>query len=302
MRNFKTLLILGLVNLYIGDSPQPSNIRCCLIIQIITGVTLAMHYTPSVDIDFISVEHIIRDHHFFIFVYLHIGRGLYYGLYKSPRTLVWAIGVIILIVIIATAFIGYVLPVSNATLNRFFSIHFVLPFIIAALAAIHLLTLHEHGSSNPLGVTANADRLPIAPYIIFKDLVTIFIFFLVLAIFVMYAPNLIGHSDNYIPANPIQTPVSIVPEWYLLPFYAILQSIPNKLLGVIAIFVSLLILLAILVMDMILVSDFVVLMYLGSQHVEQPYIIVVLVPVTSIIENTLIDLNDVGIESSKNII
>ncbi|KAI8455663.1 hypothetical protein BY996DRAFT_8460996 [Phakopsora pachyrhizi] len=325
MRNFKTLLILGLVNLYIGDSPQPSNIRCCLIIQIITGVTLAMHYTPSVDIDFISVEHIIRDVEygiiFFIFVYLHIGRGLYYGLYKSPRTLVWAIGVIILIVIIATAFIGYAtvitnlisnffgggFSVSNATLNRFFSIHFVLPFIIAALAAIHLLTLHEHGSSNPLGVTANADRLPIAPYIIFKDLVTIFIFFLVLAIFVMYAPNLIGHSDNYIPANPIQTPVSIVPEWYLLPFYAILQSIPNKLLGVIAIFVSLLILLAILVMDMsrvrgILVSDFVVLMYLGSQHVEQPYIIVVLVPVTSIIENTLIDLNDVGIESSKNII
>ncbi|CAH7670164.1 hypothetical protein PPACK8108_LOCUS4874 [Phakopsora pachyrhizi] len=301
MRNFKTHPILGLVNPYIGDSPQPSNIRCCLIIQIITGVTLAMHYTPT--------------SFFFIFVYLHIGRGLYYGLYKSPRTLVWAIGVIILIVIIATAFIGYAtvitnlikfiwggFSVSNATLNRFLSIHFVLPFIIAALAAIHLLTLHEHGSSNPLGVTGNADRLPIAPYFIFKDLVTIFIFFLVLAIFVMYAPNLIGHSDNYIPANPIQTPASIVPEWYLLPFYAILQSIPNKLLGVIAIFASLLILLAIPVMDMILVSDFVVLMYLGSQHVEQPYIIVVLVPVTSIIENTLIDLNDVGIESSKNII
>nr|BCF86787.1 cytochrome b [Puccinia horiana] len=382
MRMFKTHPILGLVNSYIGDSPQPANISyiwnfgsllgCCLIIQIITGVTLAMHYTPSVDLAFISVEHIIRDveygwlirylhanvaSFFFIFVYLHIGRGLYYGSYKSPRTLLWAIGVIILIVIIATAFMGYVLPygqmslwgatvitnlisaipwvggdlvefiwggfsVNNATLNRFFSLHFVLPFILAALVVIHILTLHEHGSNNPLGVTGNADRLPMAPNFIFKDLVTIFLFLLVLAIFVMYAPNIIGHSDNYIPANPIQTPASIVPEWYLLPFYAILRSIPNKLLGVIAMFASLLILLAIPVIDRsrmrgsqfrplnrfifwVLVADFIVLMYLGSQHVEQPYILVgqiatalyfawfvVLIPLTSIIENTLMDLND----------
>ena len=212
--------------------------------------------------------------------------------------------------------------VNNATLNRFFSLHFVLPFILAALAAIHLLTLHEHGSSNPLGVTGNADRLPMAPYFIFKDLVTIFLFFIVLAIFVMYAPNIMGHSDNYIPANPIVTPPSIVPEWYLLPFYAILRSIPNKLLGVLAMFASLLILLAIPIMDRsrirgsqfrplnrfifwVLVADFLVLIYLGSQHVEQPYIIVgqiatalyfawfvVLVPLTSIIENTLMDLNN----------
>lgn len=210
--------------------------------------------------------------------------------------------------------------VSNATLNRFFSLHFVLPFIIAALVIMHMIALHEHGSSNPLGVTGNADRLPIAPYFLFKDLVTLFIFFTVLAIIVMYAPNIMGHSDNYIPANAIQTPPSIVPEWYLLPFYAILRSIPNKLIGVIAIFASLLILLAMPIIDVsrvrgsqfrplnrfifwILVSDFLVLTYLGSQHVEAPYIIVgqiatglyfawflVLVPITAVIENTLIDI------------
>ena len=133
--------------------------------------------------------------------------------------------------------------VSNATLNRFFSLHFVLPFVLAALAAMHLLTLHEHGSSNPLGVSGNADRLPFHPYFTFKDLVTIFAALLAIMLVVAFAPNALGHSDNYIPANPMQTPPSIVPEWYLLPFYAILRSIPNKLLGVIAMFASLLILL-----------------------------------------------------------
>lgn len=381
MRIFKTHPILGLVNSYVIDSPQPANISymwnfgsllgTCLVIQIITGVVLAMHYTPSVDIAFISVEHIIRDVHygwlirylhantasfFFIFVYLHIGRGLYYGSYKSPRVLPWSIGVIILVLIMATAFMGYVLPygqmslwgatvitnlisaipwigedlvqfiwggfsVSNATLNRFFSIHFLLPFILAALAAIHLLSLHEHGSSNPLGITGNADRLPMAPYFLFKDLVTIFVFFVVLTIIVIYVPNMLGHSDNYIPANPIQTPPSIVPEWYLLPFYAILRSIPNKLAGVIAMFISLLILLAMPLLDQsrvrgsqfrplsraifwILVADFAALMFLGQEHVEQPFIVVgqiataiyflwfiLLVPITSIIENTLLDFS-----------
>jgi len=381
MRIFKTHPILGLVNSYIIDSPQPANISymwnfgsllgTCLVIQIITGVVLAMHYTPSVDIAFISVEHIIRDVHygwlirylhantasfFFIFVYLHIGRGLYYGSYKSPRVLPWSIGVIILVLMMATAFMGYVLPygqmslwgatvitnlisaipwigedlvqfiwggfsVNNATLNRFFSIHFLLPFILAALAAIHILALHEHGSSNPLGITGNVDRLPMHPYFVFKDLVTIFAFFVVLTIIVMYVPNMLGHSDNYIPANPIQTPPSIVPEWYLLPFYAILRSIPNKLLGVIAMFISLLILLAMPLLDQsrvrgsqfrplsraifwILVADFAALMFLGQEHVEQPFIIVgqiataiyflwfiLLVPITSIIENTLLDFS-----------
>lgn len=210
--------------------------------------------------------------------------------------------------------------VNHATLNRFFSLHFVLPFVLAALSAMHLLTLHEHGSGNPLGITGNADRLPFHPYFIFKDLVTIFLFFLALTVIIMYAPNMLGHSDNYIIANPMQTPPSIVPEWYLLPFYAILRSIPNKLLGVISMFASLLILLAMPILDQsrirgsqfrplnrfifwVLVADFLLLMYLGSMHVEQPFILVgqiatalyfgwfvVLVPLTSMIENTLIDI------------
>lgn len=210
--------------------------------------------------------------------------------------------------------------VNHATLNRFFSLHFVMPFILAALAAMHLLTLHEHGSGNPLGITGNADRLPFHPYFIFKDLVTIFLFLLALTVIVMYVPNMLGHSDNYIMANPMQTPPSIVPEWYLLPFYAILRSIPNKLLGVICMFASLLILLLIPLLDLsrvrgsqfrplnrfifwVLAADFVLLGYLGSQHVEQPFVFtgqvatalyfawfIVLVPVTSLIENTLIDI------------
>ncbi|MCL6362632.1 cytochrome b, partial [Pectobacterium polaris] len=196
-------------------------------------------------------------------------RGLYYGSYRSPRVLVWSIGVVIFLVMIITAFLGYVLPygqmslwgatvitnlmsaipwigqdivefiwggfsVSNATLNRFFSLHYLLPFVLAALIIMHMIALHESGSNNPVGVTGNLDRLAMHPYFIFKDLVTIVAFFLVLSLFVFYAPNVLGHSDNYIPANPMQTPASIVPEWYLLPFYAILRSIPNKLLGVLA--------------------------------------------------------------------
>ena len=269
MRLLKTHPILGLLNSYMVDSPQPANISymwnfgsllgICLIIQIITGVTLAMHYTPSVDLAFISVEHIMRDVNygwlirylhanvasfFFIFVYLHIGRGMYYGSYKAPRTLPWSIGVIMLVLMMAIAFLGYVLPygqmslwgatvitnllsaipwigqdfvqfvwggfsVNNATLNRFYSLHFLLPFVLAALAAMHLLTLHEHGSSNPLGISGNTDRIPFHPYFTFKDLVTIFAFLLALSAIVFYAPNLLGHSDNYIPANPMQTPPSI---------------------------------------------------------------------------------------------
>jgi len=292
---------------------------------------------------------------FFIFVYLHIGRGLYYGSYKSPRTLPWSIGVIMLVLMMAIAFLGYVLPygqmslwgatvitnllsaipwigqdfvefvwggfsVNNATLNRFYSLHFLLPFVLAALAAMHLLTLHEHGSSNPLGVSGNTDRIPFHPYFTFKDLVTIFAFLLALSGIVFYAPNLLGHSDNYIMANPMQTPPSIVPEWYLLPFYAILRSIPNKLAGVLAMFMSLLILLAMPLLDTsrirgaqfrplmrfafwVLVFDFFALMYLGACHVEDPFILVgqictvlyfgwflVIVPAIGVIENTLLDL------------
>ncbi|CAO3668038.1 hypothetical protein CU097_006468 [Rhizopus azygosporus] len=387
MKLLKSHSLLSLANSYVIDSPQPSNLNyawnfgsllaLCLGIQIVTGVTLAMHYTPNIDLAFISVEHIMRDVNygwmirylhantasfFFLFVYLHIGRGLYYGSYKAPRALPWSIGVIILILMMATAFLGYVLPwgqmslwgatvitnllsaipwigkdlvefiwggfsVDNATLNRFFSLHYLLPFILAALAVMHLLTLHEHGSSNPLGITANADRIYMHPYYTFKDLITIFLFFLVLALFLFYAPNKLGHPDNYIPANPMQTPASIVPEWYLLPFYAILRSIPDKLGGVIAMFGSLLILLAMPLLDVsrirgsafrplmkfsfwLLVVDFLLLLWLGSQHVEEPFItlgqyatafyfswFLILVPAIGIIENTLIDL---ATEKSNN--
>jgi len=380
MRLLKSHSLLSLVNSYVVDSPQPSNISymwnfgsllaTCLGIQIVTGIFLAMHYTPNVDLAFISVEHIMRDVNygwlirylhantasfFFIFVYLHIGRGLYYGSYKSPRVLPWSIGVIIFVLMMATAFLGYVLPygqmslwgatvitnllsaipwigqdfvqlvwggfsVSNATLNRFFSLHYLLPFILAALALMHIVSLHQHGSSNPLGVTGNVDRLPMHPYFTFKDLVTIFLFFLVLAIFVFYYPNALGHSDNYIPANPMQTPPSIVPEWYLLPYYAILRSIPNKLLGVVAMFASLLILLAMPLLDTarirgsqfrplmrfcfwVFVVDFFILMWIGSQHPNSPFVevgqvatalyfgwFVFIVPVIGVIENTLMDL------------
>jgi len=381
MRVLKSHPLLKMVNSYVIDSPQPSNISYlwnfgsllafCLIIQIITGVTLAMHYNPSVLEAFNSVEHIMRDVNngwlirylhsntasaFFFLVYLHIGRGLYYGSYKAPRILVWVIGTIIFILMMATAFLGYVLPygqmslwgatvitnlmsaipwvgqdivefiwggfsVNNATLNRFFSLHFVLPFILAALILMHLIALHDiAGSSNPLGISGNYDRLPFAPYFIFKDLLTIFIFILVLSIFVFFMPNILGDSENYVMANPMQTPSAIVPEWYLLPFYAILRSIPNKLLGVIAMFSAILILLAMPFTDLskyrgiqfrplskiafyIFIGNFLILMQLGAKHVESPFIefgqistaiyflfFLFIVPLISLLENSLIDL------------
>jgi len=380
MRLLKNHVLLRLVNSYVVDSPQPANLSylwnfgsllaVCLGIQILTGAFLAMHYQAHVDFAFNSVEHIMRDVNngwiiryihanvasfFFIFVYMHVGRGLYYGSYKSPRILVWSIGVIILILMMAIAFLGYVLPygqmslwgatvitnllsaipvfgqdiveliwggfsVSNATLNRFFSLHYLLPFLLAALAFAHLIALHVHGSSNPNGISSNGDRYAMHPYFIFKDLVTILLFFLVLSIIVFYYPNLLGHSDNYIPANPMSTPVSIVPEWYLLPFYAILRSIPNKLLGVVAMFGSLLILLILPITDLsrirgnqfrpamklafwFFVVDFIILMWIGSQHPDSPYLeigqiatvfyflwFLLLVPLIGLIENTLFDL------------
>lgn len=389
MRILKSHPVLSLLNSYIVDSPQPSNISymwnfgsllgLCLIIQILTGIFLAMHYSPNVDLAFASVEHIMRDVNygwavrythantasfFFICVYSHIARGLYYGSYRSPRTLPWSIGVIILVLMMATAFLGYVLPygqmslwgatvitnllsaipwigqslvefiwggfsVSNATLNRFFSLHYLLPFVLAALAALHLLTLHQHGSSNPLGLTGNLDRIPMHPYFIFKDLVTILFFILALSVFVFYAPNALGHPDNYIMANPMQTPASIVPEWYLLPYYAILRSIPNKLAGVVAMFASLLILLAMPLLDTsrvrgsqfrpvmrfmfwVFVANFFILMWIGSQHPESPFLeigqistalyfawFLVLVPLTGIVENTLMDLSVADTSTKK---
>ena len=381
MRIFKSHPLLRLVNSYVIDSPTPSNLSylwnfgsllaLCLIIQIVTGVTLAMHYTPSVAEAFNSVEHIMRDVNngwlirylhantasaFFFLVYLHVGRGLYYGSYKAPRTLTWIIGSIILIVMMATAFLGYVLPygqmslwgatvitnlmsaipwigqdiveflwggfsVNNATLNRFFALHFVLPFVLAALVLMHLISYHETvGSGNPLGISTNYDRLPFAPYYIFKDLITIFLFFFVLSLFVFFMPNALGDSENYVMANPMQTPPAIVPEWYLLPFYAILRSIPNKLLGVIAMFSAILIILVMPITDLskyrglqfrplskvaffVFVANFLILMQLGAKHVESPFIefgqistvlyfshFLVIMPLVSFIENTLVEL------------
>lgn len=210
--------------------------------------------------------------------------------------------------------------VSNATLNRFFSLHYLLPFVLAALAIAHLLALHTHGSNNPNGVGSSSDRYAMHPYFTFKDLVTIFFFFLVLSIIVFYYPNLLGHSDNYIPANPMQTPASIVPEWYLLPFYAILRSIPNKLLGVIAMFGSLLILLILPYADLsrirgnqfrpamrlffwLFVVNFFILMWIGYKHPETPYVEIgqisttfyfvwftLICPILGLLENTLADI------------
>jgi ubiquinol-cytochrome c reductase cytochrome b subunit len=378
---FKSHPLLKLVNSYVIDSPQPSNLSYlwnfgsllafCLVIQIITGVTLAMHYNPSVLEAFNSVEHIMRDVNngwlirylhsntasaFFFLVYLHMGRGLYYGSYRSPRTLVWTLGTIIFLLMIVTAFLGYVLPygqmslwgatvitnlmsaipwigqdiveflwggfsVNNATLNRFFALHFVLPFVLAALVLMHLIALHDSaGSGNPLGVSGNYDRLPFAPYFLFKDLITIFIFIIILSVFVFFMPNVLGDSENYVMANPMQTPPAIVPEWYLLPFYAILRSIPNKLLGVIAMFSSLLILLIMPITDLsklrgiqfrplskiaffVFIANFLILAQLGAKHVESPFIelgqistvlyfshFLIIMPIISLIENSLTEL------------
>lgn len=380
MRLLKQNALLSLANSYVIDSPQPSSLSymwnfgsllaLCLGMQIITGILAAMHYNPSVDLAFISVEHLMRDVNsgwllrylhangasaFFIAVYFHVARGMYYGSYKGPRMDTWFIGVVILILMMATAFLGYVLPfgqmslwgatvitsmlsaipwlgnsltefiwggfsVSNATVNRFFALHYLLPFVLAALAAVHMITLHSNGSGNPLGITANSDRIAMHPYFIFKDLVTIIAGFLVMALLVFYAPNMLGHSDNYIQANPMQTPPSIVPEWYLTFAYAILRSIPNKLLGVLGMLSCMLILLLLPILDTsrlrgsqfrplfklafwFFVADFFLLTWLGMCHAEEPFITIgiicsvfyfayflIIIPVIGIVENSMADI------------
>jgi quinol-cytochrome oxidoreductase complex cytochrome b subunit len=261
-----------------------------LVVMIVTGIVLAMQYTPHADYAFESVERIMRDvdygwmlryahmngaSMFFAIVYIHLFRGLYYGSYKQPRELLWILGVIILILMIMTAFMGYVLPwgqmsywaatvitnlfsaipivgqgivtflwggftVGNPTLNRFYALHYLLPFVILGVVLLHLIALHRFGSNNPLGIDMKGpqDTLPFHPYFTIKDLFGLTVFLLVYAFFIFYAPNFLGSADNYIPANPMQTPNHIVPEWYLLPYYAILRSVPNKLLGVILAFGS----------------------------------------------------------------
>jgi len=259
-----------------------------LVIMIASGIFLAMNYTPNADLAFSSVERIVRDVNygwmlryihmngasmFFIVVYIHIFRGLYYGSYKAPRELLWMLGVVILLLMMATAFMGYVLPwgqmsfwgatvitnlfsaipvvgqhivtwlwggfaVDNPTLNRFFSLHYLLPFVIVAVVALHLIALHQHGSNNPLGIDKKGpqDWIPFHPYYTVKDAFGLSVFLLIYCAVIFFDPNFFGSPDNYIPANPLSTPASIEPEWYFLPFYAILRSLPDKLAGVIAMF------------------------------------------------------------------
>ncbi len=282
------------------DYPTPRNLNywwtfggiltLCLVIQIVTGVVLGMHYVAHVDMAFDSVQRIRRDVNygwliqyihangasmFFLAVYLHIFRGLYYGSYKPPREVIWILGVVILLLMMATAFMGYVLPwgqmsfwgavvitnfftaiplvgdaittllwggfsVGNPTLNRFYSLHYLLPFVIFGVVALHIWALHVPGNNNPAGlsVKSRADTVPFHPYYTVKDGFAIILFLILFSVFVFYLPDALGHADNYIPADPLKTPEHIVPEWYFLPFYAILRSIPNKLMGVLAMFGS----------------------------------------------------------------
>nr|YP_209572.1 apocytochrome b [Heterostelium pallidum]AAU00587.1 apocytochrome b [Heterostelium pallidum] len=274
--------------------PEPVNISyfwnfgffslICLVMQIVTGILLAMHYTAHVDLAFMSIERLVREvdygwllryvhangaSFFFIVLYIHMLRGLYYGSYQAPNTFVWISGVIIFLLTILTAFLGYVLPwgqmsywaatvitnlvtvipvvgdaiviwlwgsfvVSNPTLNRFFSLHYLFPFIIVGLVGLHIIFLRENGSTNPLGINANVDSIPFTPFFTIKDLFTLIIFYIIFFYFVCFIPNYLGHPDNYLMADSNVTPAHIVPEWYFLPFYAMLRSIPNKVLGVLA--------------------------------------------------------------------
>nr|ACQ84623.1 cytochrome b [Ponticola rhodioni] len=296
----KTHPLLKIANHALVDLPAPSNISAwwnfgsllglCLIAQIVTGLFLAMHYTSDIATAFSSVTHICRDVNFgwlirnihangasffFICIYMHIGRGLYYGSHQYKKT--WNIGVVLLLLVMMTAFVGYVLPwgqmsfwgatvitnllsavpyiggdlvqwiwggfsVDNATLTRFFAFHFLLPFVILAATLIHLLFLHETGSNNPVGLNSDADKIPFHPYFIYKDLLGFAIMLFALTYLALFFPNYLGDPDNFIPANPLVTPPHIKPEWYFLFAYAILRSIPDKLGGVMALLASILIL------------------------------------------------------------
>ena len=358
------------------DYPTPRNVNyfwsfgaiatLMLLLMIATGLMLAMQYTAHVDMAFSSVQRIMRDVNygwllrtihmngasmFFLAVYIHLYRGMYYGSYKKPRELLWILGVLIFLLMMATAFTGYVLPwgqmsywaatvitnlfsaipwvgenvvqflwggfsVDNPTLNRFFVLHFLLPFVIVGVVVLHVAALHVPGSNNPDGIDVKSarDTLPFHPYITSKDSLALLVFALGYAVIVFYAPNFLNHPDNAIPANPLSTPEHIVPEWYFLPFYAILRAIPNKLLGVIALFGGVAILFFLPFLDRskvrscryrplyrwflwLFVVDAVFLGWLGSKPAEEPYILwarlattyyfgffLVITPLSSIVE------------------
>ena len=288
------LPIFSFVSHELYEYPTPRNLNywwnfgslagIVLVIMIVTGITLAMHYTPHTALAFDSVERIMRDVNygwliryihmngasmFFIIVYIHIFRGLYFGSYKAPREILWMLGVLILLLMMATAFMGYVLPwgqmsfwgatvitnlfsaipwgigdwivtllwggfaVDNATLNRFFSLHYLLPFVIVGVVVLHIWALHVHGSNNPIGIATKGEQdvVPFHPYYTIKDMFGLGVFLIIFALFIFFAPNYMGHPDNYIPANSLSTPAHIVPEWYFLPFYAILRAVPDNFIG-----------------------------------------------------------------------
>lgn len=312
-----------------------------LMLQIITGLFLAMHYKGDIGLAFDSVQHImrsvewgwlIRNMHmvgasfFFIVVYIHIGRGLYFGSYKSPREVLWGLGVIIFLLMMATAFMGYVLPwgqmsywgatvitnllsvipfvgnevviwlwggysVGDPTLSRFYALHFVLPFVIVAVVFLHLWALHQHKSSNPVGIdlTKASDYIPFHPYYTIKDVFGLGVYLIPFTFMVFFYPEALGHTDNYIPADPLVTPAHIVPEWYFLPFYAILRAVPIKELGVVAMFGSILVLFVLPWLDRsrvrsatyrplykqvfwLFIANFLVLGWVGSKPAEAPYV------------------------------
>jgi ubiquinol-cytochrome c reductase cytochrome b subunit len=344
--------IFTFMNHELNEYPTPKNLNywynfgsiagIMLVIMIVSGVFLAMQYTPHIDYAFNSVERIMRDVNygwllryihqngasmFFIVTYIHIFRGLYYGSYKEPRELLWMLGVVILLLMMATAFMGYVLPwgqmsfwgatvitnlfsaipvvgesivtwlwggfsIDNPTLNRFFALHYLLPFLIVGVVVLHLVALHQHGSNNPLGIDRKGpqDSIPFHPYYTIKDIFGLFVFLMFYAFFVFYAPGYLGDPANYIPANPLVTPPEIVPEWYFLPFYAILRSIPNKLFGVICMFGAIAVLFVLPWLDTskvrsavfrpiykqlywVLVVDVLVLGYVGAHRPEGFYVI-----------------------------
>jgi len=371
--------LLGFVDCHLIHYPTPIGLTYAwsfgslagmsLVIQILSGILLSTHYTANIDLAFASVEYIMRDvpngwfiryvhangaSMFFIVVYSHIFRGLYYGSYMKPRQLLWCSGVILFLLVMGTAFTGYVLPwgqmsfwgatvitnmvtaipfggqtivewlwggftVNAPTLRRFYSVHFLLPFIIAGVTIIHLALLHKDGSTSPIGSDTGVDDVPFYPYYFAKDLFAFTCFILFFSVFVFFFPNILNHPDNCIPADPMETPKHLVPEWYFLPFYAILRSIPHKAAGIVAMVGAILVMLVIpfsytgyirnttyrpvfKIFYWLLIADFATLMWVGQAPITDPFIILgqiasvyyfgfflVLVPLIGIIETKLVN-------------